>query len=179
MGLLSPGILMAIAASLLLSAGGGYVYGCTQGEADLVKLESEWQSRWEKREGELVADRKSFEAMAKAVVSQAEEKIAEKEREHAKAVAAIDDRYAGIVKRLRDQAPRAAGGGALKPAAAAPQACGDFEADRTRLPDEDRAVLVGIAAEADKVVERYNLCAVYADELERYIRTIASFDAPP
>jgi hypothetical protein len=68
---------------------------------------------------------------------------------------------------LRNELRRANASRQLKPAQSAPAACGDFEADRTKLPERDQSILVDIGERCNKAAIQANACAEYAVGLHR------------
>jgi hypothetical protein len=73
----------------------------------------------------------------------------------------LDSRVAALLGSLRDARKVRP----LAPSSAAPAACRDYEADRSRLPDSDREFLIGEAATAAACVVQLGSCQSYAVRL--------------
>ncbi len=174
LGFLSPRLWLMAAGAIVVSLLSGYLYGCSEGNDRVEEANRKWESQFEQLETEISTERRAAANAFLAFKRAADDAVAEKEKVYEARIADTDARARGALERLR-RAAEAGRDRPLQPAAAAPQACSDYEADRTRLPAEDREFLVGEAAAAHQVTERYNLCVAYADEMERYLKSIAAY----
>lgn len=158
--------------ALVMSAGSGYLYGCSEADskakAAVQKNDADWKDKWEKREEDIAKAAGEAESKARAARDEADARIAQNERKADEERTVADARFRALAQRLRDREAQRD----LRPAADAPAPCRDFEADRTRLPESDGLVLAGLAREADDAVRRYNLCIAHVDTLEAFYERV-------
>lgn len=120
-----------------------------------------WKPKYDALVEAVEVARKQAEAEKLAAIQQAKET-------NERVVAHLQERVhanAASADALRGELRRARAGSQLKPAATAPAACGDFEADRTKLPERDQSILVDIGERCNKAAIQANTCAEYAVEL--------------
>lgn len=117
-----------------------------------------WKPKYDALVEAVEVAKRQAEAEKLAAIQQAKET-------NERVVAHLQDRVhanAASADALRNELRRARAGSQLKPAQSAPAACGDFEADRTKLPERDQDILVDIGKRCDETAHILKSCQEYA-----------------
>lgn len=117
-----------------------------------------WKPKYDALVEAVEVAKRQAEAEKLAAIQQAKET-------NQRVVAHLQERIqanAAAADAVRSELRRARASRQLKPAATAPATCGDYEADRTKLPQSDADFLVDFASRCDETATVLKSCQEYA-----------------
>jgi hypothetical protein len=118
---------------------------------ELTQLKKDYKDASDRYLAEIKTIKEENKANVEKIVAHMQERIHENNT--------VADNLRGELRRARANSGRP-----LAPIGTAPATCGDYEADRTKLPARDQDILVGVAERANECAITLKGCQAYAVE---------------